>query len=148
MTRGLLFVESKNYFLILISKSEKSREIWQKDEYKNCKMKFRSSRNSLKGSENHLCYFVLSRFSLFWLFVILWIIASQAPLSKGFSRQKYWSGLPCPPLGIFPTQGSNPCLLCLLQWQATWEENHTKAWKLRMFRSPKKKGYYQMTPDL
>ena len=26
-----------------------------------------------------------------------------------FSRQEYWSGLPCPPLqGIFPTQGSNP----------------------------------------
>ena len=26
----------------------------------------------------------------------------------GFSRQEYWSGLPCPPLGIFPTQESNP----------------------------------------
>ena len=29
----------------------------------------------------------------------------------GFSRQEYWSGLPCPP------PGSNPCLLRLLQWQ-------------------------------
>ena len=29
----------------------------------------------------------------------------------GFSRQKYWSGLPSPPPGIFPTQGSNPGLL-------------------------------------
>ena len=28
--------------------------------------------------------------------------------SWGFSRQEYWSGLPCPPSGIFPTQGSNP----------------------------------------
>ena len=28
----------------------------------------------------------------------------------GFSRQEYWSGLPCPPPGIFPTQGSNPGL--------------------------------------
>ena len=31
----------------------------------------------------------------------------------GFSRQEYWSGLLCPPLGIFLTQGSKPCLLCL-----------------------------------
>ena len=33
----------------------------------------------------------------------------------GFSRQEYCSGLPCHPQGIFPTQGSNPCLL---HWQA------------------------------
>ena len=26
----------------------------------------------------------------------------------GFSRPEYWSGLPCPPQGIFPTQGPNP----------------------------------------
>ena len=38
-------------------------------------------------------------------------IAHQAPLSVGFSRQEYWSGLPCSPLGIFLTQGSNPSLL-------------------------------------
>ena len=36
----------------------------------------------------------------------------------GFSRQEYWSGLSCPPPGIFPTQGSNLRLLCLLHWQA------------------------------
>ena len=41
----------------------------------------------------------------------------QAPLSMGFSRQKYCSGLLCPPPGIFPTQGSNPHLLCILYWQ-------------------------------
>ena len=28
-----------------------------------------------------------------------------------------WNGLPCPSLGIFPTQGSNPSLLHLLHWQ-------------------------------
>ena len=27
----------------------------------------------------------------------LWTVAHQAPLSMGFSRQEYWSGLPCPP---------------------------------------------------
>ena len=29
---------------------------------------------------------------------VLWIVALQAPLSMGFSRQEHWSGLPCPPL--------------------------------------------------
>ena len=46
-----------------------------------------------------------------------WTVARQAPLSMGFSRQEYWSGLPCLPPGIFPTQGSYPCLLHLLHWQ-------------------------------
>ena len=41
----------------------------------------------------------------------------QAPLSIAFSRQEYWSGLPCPPPGIFLTQGSSPRPLCLLHWQ-------------------------------
>ena len=28
-----------------------------------------------------------------------WTVTHQAPLSMGFSRQEYWSGLPCPPPG-------------------------------------------------
>ena len=40
-----------------------------------------------------------SQFSLVQLFVTLWSVARQAPLSMGFSRQEYWSGLPCPPPG-------------------------------------------------
>ena len=44
----------------------------------------------------------------------LWTVANQAPLSMGFSRQEYWSGLPCPPPGDLP----NLCLLHLLHWQA------------------------------
>ena len=38
-------------------------------------------------------------------------VACQTPLSMGFSRQEYWSGLPFPSPGIFPTQESNPGLL-------------------------------------
>ena len=38
-------------------------------------------------------------------------VAYLASLSMGFSRQEYWSGLPFPSPGIFPTQGSNPGLL-------------------------------------
>ena len=41
----------------------------------------------------------LSRFSHVRLFATLWTVARQASLSMGFSRQEYWSGLPCPPLG-------------------------------------------------
>ena len=40
-------------------------------------------------------------------FVTPWTAAHQAPLSMGFSRQEYWSGLPCPPPGHLPTQGLN-----------------------------------------
>ena len=31
------------------------------------------------------------------LFVTLWTVAHQAPPAMRFSRQEYWSGLPCPP---------------------------------------------------
>ena len=41
------------------------------------------------------------------LFVNLWTVARQAPLSMGFSRQEYWSGSPCLLQG---TQGSSPHL--------------------------------------
>ena len=40
---------------------------------------------------------MLSRFSCVRLFVTLWTVTHQAPLSTGFSRQEYWSGLPCSP---------------------------------------------------
>ena len=48
--------------------------------------------------------------------VIPWTLGRQAPLSMGFSRQKFWNGLPFPPPGDLPTQGSIPHLLCLLHW--------------------------------
>ena len=42
------------------------------------------------------------------LIVTLWTVAHQAPLSVGFSRQEYWSGLPCPPPGDLPDAGIEP----------------------------------------
>ena len=50
-----------------------------------------------------------------WLFASPWTVSWQAPLSMGFPRQEYWNFLL---QGIFPTQGLNPSLLCLLHWQA------------------------------
>ena len=37
-----------------------------------------------------------------------WTVARQAPLSLGFSRQEYWKGLPCPPLGDLPDPWIEP----------------------------------------
>ena len=48
---------------------------------------------------------VLSRVRLF---ATPWAIAHQAPLSMGFSKQEYWSGLPCPPPGDLPDPGIEP----------------------------------------
>ena len=49
--------------------------------------------------------FSLSRFSCVWLFATPWTVAHRLPLSMGFSRQEYWSGLPCPPPGDLPNPG-------------------------------------------
>ena len=40
-------------------------------------------------------------------------IARQAPLSMGFSRQEYWSGLPCSSPGDLPNPGIEPRTLAL-----------------------------------
>ena len=42
------------------------------------------------------------------LFATSWSIAHQAPLSVGFSRQEYWSGLPFPSPGDLPNPGIEP----------------------------------------
>ena len=61
---------------------------------------------------------MLSHFSHVPLFVTLWAVAFRAPLSMGFSRQEYWSALPCPPPedlpdpGIKPASLASPALAC------------------------------------
>ena len=60
---------------------------------------------------------VLNRFSCVWLFVTLWAVAHQTPLSVGFSRQECWSELPYPPPGDLPDPGIELVCLCLLHWQ-------------------------------
>ena len=45
------------------------------------------------------------------LFATVWTIAHQAPLSKEFSRQKFWSGLPLPTPGDLPDLGIKPVSL-------------------------------------
>ena len=62
----------------------------------------------------HAC--ALSRLSRVRLCVTPWTVARQAPLSMGFSRQEYWSGLPCPPPGDFPDPGVEPASLASPGW--------------------------------
>ena len=56
-----------------------------------------------KGALLHCC-----GLSYVWLFVTPWTVAYWAPLSMGFSRREYWSGLPCPPPGDLPNIGIKP----------------------------------------
>ena len=71
---------------------------------------------------------VLSHFTRVRLFATPWTVALQAPLSIGFSRQEYWSGLPCLPPGDLPDPGiepmslMSPALACrFFTNSATWE---------------------------
>ena len=41
-------------------------------------------------------------------FMTPWTVAYQVPLSMGFSKQEYWSGLPFPPPGDLPDPGTEP----------------------------------------
>ena len=70
----------------------------------------------------------LNHFSHVQLYATLWTVARQAPLSMGFSKQEYWSGLPCPPPGDLPDPGTEPRSLTspplaggFFTTSATWE---------------------------
>ena len=54
---------------------------------------------------------ILNHFSRVRLCATPWTVACQAPLSIGFSRQEYWSGLSCPPPGDLPHPGIKPASL-------------------------------------
>ena len=60
----------------------------------------------------------VSRFSHIRLFATPWTVAHQAPLSMGFSRQEYWSGVPCPPPGDLRDPGVESRSPKSLTWQA------------------------------
>ena len=62
------------------------------------------------------------------LFATLWTVACQAPVSMGFPRQEYWSGVLCPPPGDLPDPGIEPASFTtpalvgrFFTCSATWE---------------------------
>ena len=68
---------------------------------------------------------VISHFSQVRLCETLWTVARQAPLTMEFSRQEYWSGLPCPSPGDLPNPGIKSASLTSLALtffttSATW----------------------------
>ena len=76
----------------------------------------------------HLHACMLSCFSHARLFVTLWTIACQTPLSIEFSRQEYWNGVPFPPPGNLSNPGIKPMSLTFpalaggfFTTSATWE---------------------------
>ena len=78
-----------------------------------------------------VCVHMLSGFSHVRLCATLWTVAWQVPLSMGFSRREYWSGLPCPPLGDLPNPGTEPASLMypalageFFTTSTTWEAQH------------------------
>ena len=74
-----------------------------------------------------VCVCVLSHLSPVWLFATLWTAAHEASLSMGFSRQEYWSGLPCPPPGDFSHPGIEPAPnVC---WTCKWVLYHCATWE-------------------
>ena len=54
--------------------------------------------------------YLMCVFSRIQLFASPWMVACQTPLSTGFFRQEYWSGLPFPPLGDLPDPGIKSCI--------------------------------------
>ena len=76
-----------------------------------------------KINRSFMC--ILSRFSCVTLFDPMYSIVHQAALSKGFSRQEYSSGLPCPLPGILPMQGSKSISnICCIGRQVLYHQCH------------------------
>ena len=112
---------------LLITNQNVSLNTW----YRICSPERHLKQNLITRILYKWCVMCVCVFSHVWLFVTPWTVTHQAPLFIDFFRQEYWSGLPCPLQGIFPTQGLNLHLLCLLPGQAdpflyhcaTWEPN-------------------------
>ena len=73
---------------------------------------------------------MLSCFSHVPLFATLWIVAHQAPLSLGFSKQEHWSGLSFPTAQDFPDPEIKPVSIMspalvgmFFITRATWDDN-------------------------
>ena len=119
------------------SNSSIRRDFIQKEFWESI-MNFLQSKssNSSPWPENSqvISVWVLSHFSDVWLFVTLWTVAREPPLSMGLSRQEYWSGLPFPSPGDLPDPGIKPTLLMsvavaggFFTASATWKAHFSKS---------------------
>ena len=90
------------FCLMAESKEElKSLLMVVKEESEKASLKLNIQKTEIMASSP----IVLCCFSRVHLFSTPWTVALQAPLSMGFFRQEYWSGLPSPPPEDFPHPG-------------------------------------------
>ena len=99
-----------------------------------------------QGTQRSAC--VLSRFGRVRLFGTPWTVAHQVPQSMGFSRQGYWSGLPCPPPWDLPNPGVEPMSLLspaltgmFFTTSTTWEAHSMLCGDLSEKEIQKQSGY-------
>ena len=101
-----------------------------------------------QGVGGCVCVCVRARAQLCLTLCDPWTVAREAPLAMEFSRQEYWSGLPSPSPGIFPTQESNsglpPCRQTLYylshQGIPKWERGSYQKEKKRKRKFPNLKN--------
>ena len=82
---------------------------WGQQHHPNTKVRQDPTRKAKQAAS--LLLSMLSHFSRVQLFTTPWTIACLAPLSMGFSKQEYWSGLPCPPPRDLTDPGIEPVSL-------------------------------------
>ena len=75
----------------------------------------------------------------------LWTVTLQAPLSMGFSRQEYWSGLPCPPPGDLPKTEIKPSSLMSPALDSLPLVPPGKPTKEMVLSSKTKRGFFENT---
>ena len=73
----------------------------------------RNSVHRVTKSQMQLKQFSMHAHSIYvcvclYMCICIWLVAHQSPLSMGFSRQEYWSGLLCSPPGCLPNPGTEP----------------------------------------
>ena len=78
---------------------------------------YRAKHNRGDESPSPLPYSTVLVLSHVWHFATPWTVTSQAPPSVGFSRQEYWSGLPCPPPGDLPDSRVELASVSYIDWQ-------------------------------
>ena len=90
---------------------------------------------------------MLNLFHCAWLFATLWTVGHQAPLSMEFSRQEYWSELPCPFPRDLSHQGSP-----IQQEKLIWGRFRSSLWRIRTrdfkFSSVQFSSFAQSYPTL
>ena len=107
--------------------------------------------SAVEQSESCIYTCMLSHFSRVQLFETMQIVAHQALLSMGFSRQNYWNGLPCPPPGNLPHPGIERMFLVSLAlaggffttsitWEAPTYTFIPSLWISFPFRPPQSMG--------